>query len=333
MLHSPLDLRQLLRSEFWHGPTQFGEGFSQAATMLQPVGGMGRIGDALGRRLGTIITYNAEVIALRRSGDDARVIWRDRASGAEQTAEAPYVLCTIPFPVLSRLDTDFKPAVKLAIARLDYIPAAKVAFRAARRFWELNDQIYGGISWTNREITQMWYPSSGFHERQGIIVGAYVWTAENRRGLRREHAGATARNCAGERRARSPRLSRRGRRRGVGCVVKNPVQPRRLGGVDARRTAAGLRAPAGAGRPILFCRRAHELDPRLAGRRSPLRPRSDRRNRQKGEEVAVARRVHSWLLCRPDTRERNHLLMSTDPARSHSRDGRWCGRRSSNGGR
>jgi monoamine oxidase len=94
--------------------------------MLQPVGGMGRIGDALGRRLGTIITYNAEVIALRRSGDDARVIWRDLASGAEQTAEAPYVLCTIPLPVLSRLDTDFKPAVKLAIARLDYIPAAKV---------------------------------------------------------------------------------------------------------------------------------------------------------------------------------------------------------------
>jgi len=178
MLHSPLDLRQLLRSEFWHGPTQFGEGFSQAATMLQPVGGMGRIGDALGRRLGTIITYNAEVIALRRSGEDARVIWRDSASGAEQTAEAPFVLCTIPFPVLSRLDTDFKPAVKLAIARLDYIPAAKVAFRAARRFWELDDQIYGGISWTNREITQMWYPSSGFHERQGIIVGAYIWTAE-----------------------------------------------------------------------------------------------------------------------------------------------------------
>ena len=33
------NLPQLLRSEFWHGPTQFGEGFSQATTMLQPVGG------------------------------------------------------------------------------------------------------------------------------------------------------------------------------------------------------------------------------------------------------------------------------------------------------
>ena len=31
-------------------------------------------------------------------------------------------------------------------------------------------------------------------------------------------------------------------------------------------------------------------------------------------------------------REGNHLLMSTDPGRLHKWDGRWCGRRSSNGG-
>jgi monoamine oxidase len=47
------------------------------------------------------------------------------------------VECSSAFrEVRRRLDTDFKPAVKLAMARLDYIPAAKVAFRAARRFWE-----------------------------------------------------------------------------------------------------------------------------------------------------------------------------------------------------
>jgi hypothetical protein len=91
--------------------------------------------DRLGRRLGTIITYNAKVIALRRSGDDARVIWRDRASGAERTAEAPYVLCTIPFPVLSRLDTDFKRCCsviclsKYSIMRLGSL--GMFSFRAA----------------------------------------------------------------------------------------------------------------------------------------------------------------------------------------------------------
>src|SRR5205807_10349102 len=80
-------------------------------------------------RLGTIITYNAEVIALRRSGDDARVLWREGASGAEQTTEAPYVLCTIPFPVLSRLDTDFKPACAIVYS----LPGAVAALRRMAR--------------------------------------------------------------------------------------------------------------------------------------------------------------------------------------------------------
>ena len=30
------------------------------------------------------------------------------------------------------------------------IPAARAAFLAERRFWELDCGIYGGITWTNR---------------------------------------------------------------------------------------------------------------------------------------------------------------------------------------
>jgi len=40
--NQPLDLRQILTSDFWRGPMQFGELSTMAATMLQPVGGMGR---------------------------------------------------------------------------------------------------------------------------------------------------------------------------------------------------------------------------------------------------------------------------------------------------
>ncbi|MBV9832848.1 MAG: FAD-dependent oxidoreductase, partial [Alphaproteobacteria bacterium] len=56
-----------------------------------------------------------------------------------------------------------------------YIPAVKVAYEASPRWWELNHQIYGGISWTSREITQIWYPSHAFHTRSGAVVGAYIW--------------------------------------------------------------------------------------------------------------------------------------------------------------
>ena len=59
------------------------------------------------------------------------------------------------------------------MAAVDYVPAAKVAFQGSRRFWELDEQIYGGISWTEHPITQIWYPSEAYHDRQGVLTGAY----------------------------------------------------------------------------------------------------------------------------------------------------------------
>jgi monoamine oxidase len=33
--------------------------------------------------------------------------------------------------------------------------------------------IFGGISWTSHEIVQIWYPSTGYHDRKGVLTGAY----------------------------------------------------------------------------------------------------------------------------------------------------------------
>ncbi|MBV8168010.1 MAG: FAD-dependent oxidoreductase, partial [Alphaproteobacteria bacterium] len=175
-INQPLDLRQLLGADFWKAKTQFGEGFTQAATMMQPVGGMARIGEAFGRRLGKTIIYDAEVIPLRRTGIGARVIWRDRKTGIGHALDAQHVICTIPIPALRTVDADFAPETTRAMAMVGYVPAAKVAFQAERRFWELDQQIYGGISWTSRDSTQIWYPSQGLHQQKGILVGAYIWT-------------------------------------------------------------------------------------------------------------------------------------------------------------
>jgi monoamine oxidase len=177
---APLDLRQLLTADFWHFKTHFAEQWNYGATMLQPVGGMDSIGAAFARTLGKAITYDAEVIQLKRSGPGngthARVIWRDRKSGIGHALEAQHVICTIPIPALRTVEADFSSAIARAMAAVDQVPAAKVAFQAERRFWELDHQIYGGISWTSRDSTQVWYPSAGFHAAKGILVGAYIWT-------------------------------------------------------------------------------------------------------------------------------------------------------------
>lgn len=171
----PLDPRQILASDFWQGPMQWGELSDMAPTMLQPVGGMGRIGEAFGRKLWGRITFSAEVTALRRVDAGARVVWKD-AAGAEQTAEAPVVVVTVPLSVLRDVPADFAPAIRAAITAPVYVPAGKAAFQAERRFWELDHAIYGGISWTSRDITQIWYPTAGIHQKKGVLLGAYIWS-------------------------------------------------------------------------------------------------------------------------------------------------------------
>jgi monoamine oxidase len=137
---------------------------------------MDRIGRAFARALPGVITYQAVVTRLRRTATGARVNWKHAGTGAERTTDAPFVVLTVPFPALRDIDTDFTPDTRAAMDAVEYIPAGKVAFQASRRFWELDQQIYGGISWTSRDATQIWYPSGGLQKSKGILVGAYIWS-------------------------------------------------------------------------------------------------------------------------------------------------------------
>ncbi|HEX6079847.1 MAG TPA: FAD-dependent oxidoreductase [Methylomirabilota bacterium] len=176
--HPTLSLDEIARAASWSGALAVGETWDQAGTMLQPVGGMDAIPKALARTLGGAIRYRAEVIGIRRVGEGARVTWRNRRDGSVHALDADFVICTIPLPALRGIESDFPPAQQRAIAvgAGAYVPAVKVAFQSGRRWWETDYQIYGGISWTSRDITQIWYPSAGLNGQRGILLGAYIWT-------------------------------------------------------------------------------------------------------------------------------------------------------------
>ena len=145
--------------------------------MLEPVGGMDRIAAAFAERLAAHIRYEAVVTEIRRAGDGARVVTRYRGSGATTATDAAFVIVTIPLPVLASIDADFAPRTRAAVASAKYLPGAKVGFHAHRRFWEEDHDIYGGISWTTQDITQIWYPSNAFQGADGVLVGGYIWTS------------------------------------------------------------------------------------------------------------------------------------------------------------
>ena len=172
-LREPLPLSELLKTDFWEYKAAFPETYEQAGTMLQPVGGMDQIPRAFARRVHQLIRYDTVVDEIRKTEKGARVACHRK--GVRSVIDSDYVICTIPMSVLKTISNDFAPAYRQAIAEVRYATAAKTAFYAPHRFWEEEEGIYGGLSWTSREITQILYPSHGIGQRDGVLVGSYTF--------------------------------------------------------------------------------------------------------------------------------------------------------------
>lgn len=166
-------LQDLVTEFFWGLRLSFSQGFDQQPVMLQPVGGMDRIARAFESQVAGDVIFDATVTEIRKTAGGTRVIYNDR-SGTPVTLEFDYCVVTIPTPVLAGIANDFSAAHQAEIAGFVYSSPVRVAFQAPR-FWEQEHNIYGGITWTDQEITQIWYPNHGFQNPSGIIVGAYIF--------------------------------------------------------------------------------------------------------------------------------------------------------------
>lgn len=140
-------------------------------SLFQAVGGMDRIAAALERQVGSRIRYRAEVRSIKNAGDVVKVVYRD-ATG-EKSVEAPFCICTIPLPVLSNIDHNFGSDASRAIDSIVYMSTGKIGLQFKRRFWEEDEAIYGGISHTNNQLTQIFYPSYDYLSGKGILIGYY----------------------------------------------------------------------------------------------------------------------------------------------------------------
>lgn len=170
---NPLNRSAILASEFWQFKLDFFKQIDQQATMLQPVGGMDRIPQAFELQVGDQIIYGAEVQAIRKTNSGVQIIYQD-SQGVQNEQSADYCICTIPATVLASIDNDFSTAHQNEIQSFAYSQSGKIAFQSSR-FWESQHNIYGGISWTDQNITQLWYPSNQLGSQQGIIVGGYTF--------------------------------------------------------------------------------------------------------------------------------------------------------------
>jgi monoamine oxidase len=167
---APVPLKDLLSNEQLRA-TLFEDMLYMQATMFQPVGGMDRIPAGFERAIKSPVIKNAEVLQIRQTGAGVAVAWRDRASGAQQVAQADYAIVTIPLNILAKVGTNFDKPLKAAIASVPYDYSNKIGFDAPR-FWE-KQQIYGGISFVGGDTNLVWYPSNGLHTERGMLLACY----------------------------------------------------------------------------------------------------------------------------------------------------------------
>ena len=176
--HSPVALPKLAFNDLAPSrsiglPYLFEHLSDMQATMLQPVGGMDHIARAIYQQVKPLVRLAVPVTAIRRSGQGVRI----EHGPAAMMTEADYCICTLPLPILARLRNDFSQGKKAAIASAPpYLHSVKVAFESPR-FWE-EDEIYGGLAWTDRLNENVIYPSNDLGSSKAILVGAYCsgWT-------------------------------------------------------------------------------------------------------------------------------------------------------------
>ncbi len=168
----PLQLSDVLNMGLW---SQFGSRheYDYQSPLLQPVGGMDAIVRGFLREVASVVRLNSKVISIRQDGNGVTVSYEDTRRAGTQTARADWCLCTIPLTVLSKIEMNVGPPMRSAISAVGYSSSLKVGLQFKRRFWEEDEAIYGGISFTDLAVRQISYPSNDYHSANGIVLGAY----------------------------------------------------------------------------------------------------------------------------------------------------------------
>lgn len=174
----PIAPGKIIQSELWRWLDE-AETVEHQATMFQPVGGMDMIAQAFEREVKDVIRYNTKVTSIMQDENGVTVSFEDtREGGGAQEARGDWCICTIPFSILSQIENNLSGAMKGVIDTMYYAGSVKFGLEFNRRFWEEDENIFGGISYTDLPISLISYPSTDyFSGGKGVLLGGYSWGA------------------------------------------------------------------------------------------------------------------------------------------------------------
>ncbi|SDM56300.1 monoamine oxidase [Oryzisolibacter propanilivorax] len=175
----PIALQDLLRSRLW-SQINIGQLYEFQTAIFEPVGGMDMIAKGFERQVGSLVHYHRKVTRIEQSPQGVTVSWVDANQGGDggavQQVKADWCVCTIPLSILSQIDIQVGDPMKAAIAAVPYGASFKVGLQFKRRFWEEDERIFGGISYTDLPIEQISYPSNNYNTTgPAVLLGGYAF--------------------------------------------------------------------------------------------------------------------------------------------------------------
>ena len=169
-LNEPLKWHELLAADFSKGEL-YEEQIDWQATMFQPIGGMDRIAYGFARAIGEdVIQYESPVTEIKTSSGKVSVMYEH--AGTARTVTADFCICTMPIPVLAQTKNNFSPETQKAFTGMPMADLYKIAWES-QRFWEKENNIYGGISFTKSMVDLVWYPTDKLFSPTGVLVAGF----------------------------------------------------------------------------------------------------------------------------------------------------------------
>lgn len=149
--------------------------------LMQIRGGTDRLPYAFYPALAPQLRLGAQVVALDQ--DETSVTAHFRTLAGRFTAQADYMICTLPFAVLRHLEIlkPFSREKQKAIRQLHYDASTKIFIQCRRRFWEEDEGIFGGGTVTDLAIRNLYYPEHGRETGRGVLLASYTWADDAER--------------------------------------------------------------------------------------------------------------------------------------------------------
>jgi monoamine oxidase len=141
--------------------------------LLQIEGGTEQLTQRLAQSIKAPIQLNAKIVGIRVLNNQTEITWKQ--NDEIKTKVCDYVICTIPFSILRKMELVGFDSRKLdAIQNITYAPATKVAFNTKESFWS-QQGIKGGASFSGEGVRQTYYPSVDFKSNEGsTLLASYT---------------------------------------------------------------------------------------------------------------------------------------------------------------